>query len=87
MKRALALLVAGCAPAEARAADVLRETWSAYVQRFVQQDGRVVDPKAGGITTSEGQAYALLRAVWMEDRPVFDRVLTWSVEHLSLIHI
>jgi len=83
VKRALALLVAGCTPAEARAADVLRATWSAYVQRFVQQDGRVVDPKAGGVTTSEGQAYAMLRAVWMEDRPVFDRALAWAVEHLN----
>ena len=54
------------------AKDPLAETWRAYVSRFVEADGRVVDPKAGGITTSEGQAYALLRAVWMDDRPVFD---------------
>ena len=63
--------------------DVLRATWTAYVNRFVQPDGRVVDPKAGGITTSEGQAYALLRAVWMDDRPVFDRALTWATAHLN----
>jgi endoglucanase len=79
----LALLVAACAPADARADDVLRATWSAYLARFVQPDGRVVDPKAGGITTSEGQAYALLRAVWMGDRPAFDRALSWAVERLN----
>ena len=56
---------------------------AAYVSRFVQADGRVVDPKAGGITTSEGQAYAMLRAVWMEDRPLFDRALTWATDHLN----
>jgi endo-1,4-beta-D-glucanase Y len=88
------LLVAGCLMAcgagSAGAAapsvppdDVMRQTWAAYVRRFVQQDGRVVDPKAGGITTSEGQAYAMLRAVWMEDRPVFDRTLAWATEHLN----
>jgi endo-1,4-beta-D-glucanase Y len=63
--------------------DVLRQTWKAYVSRFVQRDGRVVDPKARGITTSEGQAYAMLRAVWMEDRTVFDRTLAWATDHLD----
>jgi endo-1,4-beta-D-glucanase Y len=63
--------------------DLLRETWRAYLSRFVQADGRVVDPKAGGITTSEGQAYALLRAVWMDDRPDFDRVLEWARRNLN----
>src|SRR5262245_10478188 len=70
-------------PVAAQADDVLRTTWSAYVRRFVHEDGRVVDPKAGGITTSEGQAYAMLRAVWVEDRAVFDRALSWAVEHLN----
>ena len=83
MRRAVALLVAALCPVGASAGDVLRETWSAYVGRFVQPDGRVVDPKAGGITTSEGQAYAMLRAVWMDDRAVFDRALGWAVEHLN----
>src|SRR5215475_8319722 len=38
---------------------VLRESWKAYVERFVQRDGRVIDYKADGISTSEGQAYAM----------------------------
>jgi endoglucanase len=63
--------------------DVLRQSWMAYVSRFVQPDGRVVDPKAGGLTTSEGQAYTMLRAVWMEDRTIFDRTLTWATDHLN----
>jgi endoglucanase len=79
----LALLLAVGLPVRGAADDVLRETWSAYARRFVQADGRVVDPKAGDITTSEGQAYTMLRAVWMDDRPVFDRALTWAVEHLN----
>lgn len=62
---------------------VLRATWAAYVSRFIQPDGRVVDPKAGEITTSEGQAYAMLRAVWMEDRGVFDRTYNWALNNLN----
>ncbi|HET7292928.1 MAG TPA: glycosyl hydrolase family 8 [Vicinamibacteria bacterium] len=82
MRRTLAVVVA-CLPAAAQADELLRETWSAYVRRFVKANGRVVDPKAGGITTSEGQAYAMLRAVWVDDRAVFDRAHAWAVEHLN----
>lgn len=57
--------------------------WQAYLDRFVQRDGRVVDPKAGGVTTSEGQAYALLRAVWMDDTRHFRRVLRWTRKNLQ----
>jgi len=70
-------------PSSAPEDAVLRQTWSAFQARFMEADGRVVDPKAGGITTSEGQAYAMLRAVWMGDRPVFDRAYAWAVEHLN----
>ena len=62
---------------------LLQNTWTAYTARFVQPDGRVVDPKAGGITTSEGQAYAMLRAVWIEDRGAFDRTFAWAVNNLN----
>ena len=63
-------------------ASLLEESWRAYLARFVQDDGRVVDRKAGGASTSEGQAYALLRAVWMNDRATFDTVLQWSDNNL-----
>jgi endo-1,4-beta-D-glucanase Y/4-amino-4-deoxy-L-arabinose transferase-like glycosyltransferase len=60
----------------------LRSAWRSYVDRFIK-DGRVVDPQSGGMTTSEGQAYALLRAVWSDDRSTFDTVLRWSNDHLT----
>jgi len=66
-----------------RVQEVLRQSWKAYVDRFIQADGRVIDHKAGGITTSEGQAYAMLRAVWMRDRGVFDKTHTWAVNNLN----
>ncbi len=36
-----------------------------------------------GDTVSEGQAYAMLRAVWMKDKIYFDHVYRWSETHLS----
>jgi endo-1,4-beta-D-glucanase Y len=63
---------------------VLQEAWGGYKQTFVQPDGRVIDPTRGGITTSEGQSYALLRAVWMGDRSSFDSVWRWTATHLQV---
>src|SRR6516165_9890907 len=68
---------AGAVPA------VLEESWRAYVQRFIQSDGRVIDYSASGISTSEGQAYAMLRAVWVGDRTTFDRTFNWALNNLN----
>lgn len=62
---------------------VLQQSWAGYKQAFIQPDGRVVDPTRGGITTSEGQSYALLRAVWMGDRATFDTVWGWTTSNLQ----
>lgn len=61
----------------------LREPWAAYVRAFVQGDGRVMDPATGNLTTSEGQALALVRAAWIGDRAVFDQVLRWTRDNLQ----
>jgi endoglucanase len=62
----------------------LRQNWQHYVARFIQPDGRVIDHGAEAISTSEGQAYALLRAVWSNDKATFDRVLRWAVDNLEV---
>ena len=62
----------------------LRQAWETYKSFFIQQDGRVIDFKGNNITTSEGQSYALLRAVWMNDRSTFDKVLNWSNSNLRI---
>ena len=36
------------------------------------------------ITTSEGQSYAMLRAVWSNDRETFDQVWKWTKDHLRV---
>jgi endo-1,4-beta-D-glucanase Y len=61
----------------------LNQSWQAYVRRFIQADGRVIDHQRGGISMSEGQAYTMLRAVWMQDRAVFDRTYSWALNNLN----
>lgn len=59
-------------------------TWENYRDRFIQADGRVIDwENDDQRTTSEGQAYAMLRAVIIDDPKTFDRVLAWGEQNLS----
>lgn len=61
----------------------LNESWKTYKMYFIQDDGRVIDYYAQHITTSEGQSYALLRAVWHGDKQTFDKVLAWTNNNLK----
>lgn len=61
---------------------LLNESWNAYRQRFIQSDGRVIDREATGRSTSEGQAYAMLRAVFADDPESFALTLKWSENNL-----
>lgn len=63
---------------------VLTQSWHGFRSRFIEADGRVIDPKRGGITTSEGQSYGMLRAAWMGDRSTFDTVWGWTQRHLQV---
>ncbi len=63
---------------------LLQRSWVAYRDRFVQPDGHVIDFQAPDQhTTSEGQAYTMLRAVLINDQETFDRTLTWAERHLD----
>ena len=68
-------------PQEA-SAELLRESWEAYRQRFIQVDGRVIDWEAEARSTSESQAYAMLRAVLIDDPETFARTLQWGEDNL-----
>lgn len=48
--------------------------WNHYRDTFVQSYGQIIDP-ATGITTSEGQAYGMLRAALMNDEDALEGVL------------
>lgn len=60
---------------------VIDTSWISYKKNFIK-DGRTVDPQRKNITTSEGQSYALLRAVWMDDKETFDQVYSWTKDNL-----
>lgn len=51
--------------------------WNHYKQNFIVSYGQVVDPQTG-YTTSEGQSYAMLQAVQMNDQDTFKGVWLWT---------
>ncbi len=62
---------------------LLTQSWNAYRKRFIQSDGRVIDWEATERSTSEGQAYAMLRAVFANDPNSFALTLKWSENNLQ----
>ena len=66
-----------------RQLDDLSALWSFYRQTYIR-DGRVISLDEHGVTTSEGQSYAMLRAVWSNDRTTFDAVWRWTQQHLQV---
>lgn len=57
--------------------------WRAYAHRFIDEQGRVIDPQGGNRTTSEGQSYAMFFALANNDRPHFERLLSWTENNLA----
>ena len=76
-------IVAGAAPTEAAISAEVRQTWIGYKSDFIQPDGEVREVDSHQ-ATSEGQAYAMLRAVWSGDRDAFDSVWRWTQSHLQV---
>lgn len=74
--------VFGQATATSGYTQLLKDNWAAYRKSFVQPDGRVIDHRIG-ISTSEGQSYAMLRSVWMRDKTTFDNVYAWTKNNLQ----
>lgn len=65
---------------------ILSEAWRGYKKFFIEENGRVFRPLNNFDTVSEGQAYAMLLAVWMDDRNTFDRCYQWAERNLSRIN-
>jgi len=61
---------------------ILKESWDFYKKNFVHNYGQVIDPTKN-ITTSEGQSYAMLRALWMNDPSTFQGVWQWTQDHFQ----
>lgn len=61
---------------------ILASSWNSYKKHFIS-NGKVTDPQRGGMTTSEAQSYALLRAVWSDDKNTFDTVNQWTKANMQ----
>jgi endoglucanase len=57
--------------------------WVSYRDRFMTSEGRIVDAGQGGISTSEGQGFAMLLAAAHNDRIAFDKLWAWTKQHLG----
>jgi endo-1,4-beta-D-glucanase Y/4-amino-4-deoxy-L-arabinose transferase-like glycosyltransferase len=63
-------------------ADTLTKSWLNYKQNFITDNGQVIDP-VSNTTTSEGQSYAMLRAIDMHDKVAFDTVWNWTKHNMQ----
>lgn len=61
---------------------LLDTSWRYYLKNYLQSYGQIVDPQSGN-TTSEGQSYAMLRAVWINDPKTFENVYKWTKDHFQ----
>ncbi len=59
------------------------EAGRAFLDGYVDDDGRVVRTDQGGDTVSEGQAYAMLVAVALGDGETFSSVWAWTRDNLQ----
>ena len=63
---------------------LLSGTWDAYKSEYWEAStGRTLDKQQNDITTSEGQSYTMLRAVWVSDKPTFDKSWAWTQQQLQ----
>lgn len=64
--------------------DMLQEMWAAYKRTNIEPGtNRTLDKQQNNISTSEGQSYTMLRAVWMDDRATFDKSWKWTKDNLQ----
>ncbi|MDQ3014784.1 MAG: glycosyl hydrolase family 8, partial [bacterium] len=57
--------------------------WEDYKKEYLEPGTyRVLDKQKDFITTSEGQSYAMLRAVWLGDKETYDNVWKWTKDNL-----
>ena len=62
---------------------MLTSLWERYKLEYIEStSGRTLDKQRDNITTSEGESYTMLRAVWQDDRATFDR--SWEFTRNNL---
>ncbi|MEI6480279.1 MAG: glycosyl hydrolase family 8 [bacterium] len=62
----------------------LQILWEDYKNNYLDKTTlRAIDKQSENITTSEGQSYTLLRAVWVDDEDTFSKVFAWTVVNMQ----
>jgi endo-1,4-beta-D-glucanase Y len=57
--------------------EMLLETYNDYLKNNIDPNsGRTIDKSQNNLTTSEGESYTMLRAVYMDDKTTFDK--SWN---------
>jgi len=56
--------------------------WQSYAGNFITGDGRVLDTANGNISHSESQGYGLVLSVLADDRPMFERIWSFTASNL-----
>jgi endoglucanase len=63
---------------------MLDSLWQTFKKDYWDQNtGRTIDRQRGGVTTSEGQSYTMLRSVWQDDKQTFDKTWEWTQQNLQ----
>lgn len=63
---------------------MLEPLWYTYKTTFIESTtNRTVDMSRQYISTSEGESYTMLRAVWRGDKETFDKSWTWAQANLQ----
>ena len=57
--------------------------WSTFKTRFMTSEGRIQDTGNNNVSHTEGQGYAMLMAVYYNDRSSFDSLWRWTQKNLS----
>ncbi len=64
--------------------EMLGGLWNSYKKTYLEEGTyRTLDPDRDNLTTSEGESYTMLRAVWMGDRDIFDKSAKWASDNLK----
>lgn len=78
-RASMLLLALALGVSQAGAAD----GWSTFKTRFMTADGRIQDTGNKNVSHTEGQGFAMLMAVWYNDRSGFDSLWRWTQNNLS----
>ena len=63
---------------------MLFELWRGSKLNLIEAtSGRTLDRQTNVITTSEGESYTMLRAVWQDDKQTFDKSFKWLTDNLG----